>query len=78
MIVQQEFILKARTHFANLSMKCIEEAKSGSVKVNDLDAYVAWNERQITESLEGKWDHTFTHLQYAYYLQTGESIALLP
>jgi len=30
------------------------------------------------EYLAGTYDHTFTILQMAYYLQTGNNVALLP
>lgn len=76
--ITQESILKAREWFADNCDACIEEATSGAVFVNDLPSYILWREKQKAEVLAGKHDHTFTFMQKAHYIQTGESVALLP
>lgn len=76
--ITQESILKAREWFADNYDGCIAEAVNGEVFVNDLPSYIVWREKQKAEVLAGKHDHTFTFMQRAYYIQTGESVALLP
>ena len=78
MIIKQEFVIKAREHFADLCAQCIDDAVNGIDKVQDLEDYIRWNNDMAAKSLAGDYDHTFSQHQYAYYLQTGESIALLP
>jgi len=78
MRLDQEFVIKARVHFADLCAKCINDAVNGIDKVQDLEGYIRWNNDMAAKSLAGDYDHTFSQRQYAYYLQTGESIALLP
>lgn len=74
----EESILKTREWFANNARACIEEVKSGEVKVNDCESYFEWRNKQVKEYMEGKDDHTVAFLQRAYYIQTGECVALLP
>ena len=76
--LQTEFILTTREIFAEIARQCIEEANSGQIKVNNLTSHNEWREEQIAACLKGEYDHTISHLQYAYYLQTGKEIALLP
>lgn len=71
-------VAATRQLFADNAQACIDEATSGAVRVNDLAAYIEWRREEIADSLAGKWDHTFTFLQRAHTLQTGECIALLP
>ena len=70
-------IQATREWFAANALACIAEAVSGEVFVNDLPAYIEWRMESHAESLAGKWDHTFTFLQRAHYLQTGECVSLL-
>ena len=74
----QETILATRQWFADNAMACIAEVESGAVKVNDPEKYFAWRKESAANSLAGKNDHTFTFMQRAHYLQTGECVALLP
>ncbi|MGV6935984.1 hypothetical protein ACWA2B_10760 [Paenibacillus sp. CMM36] len=71
-------ILRTRKLFADIALECIEEVQCGKVSVNDPESYFAWRREEANDVLEGKADHTLTFLQRAYYVQTGESIALLP
>jgi len=73
-----EIIQKTREHFAQIHRDCIDGARRGEWHVNDLDRYVEWQEECIRSSLAGESDHTLTFLQRAYWLETGESVPLLP
>jgi len=55
----------------------INEATSGKVFVNDLSSYTAWQNEMMADDLAGKQDHTFTFLQRALWIQTGECVPLL-
>jgi hypothetical protein len=69
---------KAREQFAANSEACIAEVKSGDVKVNDPESYFVWMQQLAADALAGRSDHTLTFLQRAYFIQTGECVALLP
>lgn len=71
-------IQATRQHFADIGQDCIDDVVSGLVKVNNLDSYVAWKKQSMEDALSGKNDHTLTFLQRAYWIQTGEMLALLP
>jgi hypothetical protein len=73
----KESIQKTRKWFSDNAMACIKEAKSGKVFVNDFEYYSKWRKEESQEYIEGKHDHTLTFLQRAYFIQTGESVALL-
>ncbi|MOA24406.1 hypothetical protein D3C78_1450810 [compost metagenome] len=73
-----ESILNARQWFIENLQACIREAQAGTFHVNDLPAYVANCQKRIKEFEEGRNDHTFSLRQTAYYIQTGESLPLLP
>lgn len=75
--ITSETITRTREHFADLGRQCIADAKAGTFYVNNLDRYVAWQEKCIATALAGGSDHTFTFMQRAHWLQTGESIPLL-
>jgi len=76
--ITSETIMATRNHFIDISKRCISDAKSGEVRVNDLDKYVEWQERSIERTKQGDNDHTLTFLQHALWLQTGECVAILP
>jgi len=80
-----ESITATRKWFADNALACAAAARSrsdtlrdGEFYVNDLDSYRASKQQLARECLAGEHDHTFTHLQKAYYLQTGIDVALLP
>ena len=80
-----EAINAARKWFAdNLACAMAAHSRSDSVLqngefyVNDLDKYREGQQRLASEYLAGTYDHTFTILQMAYYVQTGNNVALLP
>lgn len=80
-------IAKCRDWFIANARASIAEAVSGRTYVNDLADYIAWREGHIAEweamDLEtGKGDcpggFSFAFLQRAHFIQTGESVPLLP
>lgn len=73
----QESIQAARQWFADNATACIAEAQSGAVFVNDLPAYIDWQKKRHADALTGKFDSSFTFRQRAYFIQTGECVALL-
>ena len=73
----EETIQKTRKWFSDNAIACIEEAERGKVFVNDLEEYSKWRNKEAKEYMEGKHDHVVAFLQRAYYIQTGESVALL-
>jgi hypothetical protein len=46
--------------------------------VNDIRTYIKWQQILKDDTLAGSYDHTLTFLQKAYWIQTGECVALLP
>lgn len=77
-VITEESLDKARQQFIDSCQSQINAAQSGEMKVNDIDKFI---DRQIESMLDyesGRYDHGFTMLQRAYYIQTGESVALLP
>ena len=76
-ILTDESVLRTREWFADNCLGCISEAKSGLVYVNDLEEYIVWQLDSRDRVLAGKDDHTFTFLQRAYFIQTGESVPML-
>jgi hypothetical protein len=75
--ITPETIQRTREHFAELHRQSIADAKNGVTRVNNLASYVAWQEQAIADGLAGKSDHTFTFMQRAHWLQTGEMVPLL-
>ena len=73
-----EAILAARYWFASNCYACIAQAMNGTFEVNDLTMYKATQTKSADDYLSGKFDKTFTLLQRAWYIQTGESVPLLP
>ncbi|MFQ3543589.1 hypothetical protein Q7A53_05840 [Halobacillus rhizosphaerae] len=73
-----ETIQKTRKWFHNNCMACIEEVKSGKVYVNNIKKYIEMEKESARDYMEGKNDYIFAFVQRAYYIQTGECIALLP
>jgi hypothetical protein len=70
--------LATRWHFVTLCQRCIEDARSGAIRVNRLSEYIDWQQERIESLIAGKDDHTFTFRQQRHYMMTGECVALLP
>lgn len=88
-IITEETILATRRYTADIYRQCIEAAVEydsipgeqlpcGKFFVNDLEGYILALEGQIVDMLAGKRDNSFTFAQRAYWLQTGQDVALLP
>ena len=80
-----ESIIAARKELADNALACATAARNrsdvlqeGQFYVNDLSRYSVDQQRFANDCLAGRYDHTFTLLQRAYFLQTGISAALLP
>jgi hypothetical protein len=69
-----ESVIATREWFAENARQCIEEAKSGITRVNDLDSYIAWREEAARASLAGEGDHSFAFQQRRHFIQTGECV----
>jgi hypothetical protein len=70
-----------RQHFADNKQGQIDEILRGDVNLpshNQQELHFARLRAMAKEDLAGTHDHTFTFLQRAYWIQTGESVALLP
>lgn len=77
--ITEETIEKTHKHFADICQGCIDEVKSGDVRVNCPESYFAENERRRDAHLNRTASVTnFTFRQRAYWVQTGKSVALLP
>ena len=77
-LLTPETIRATRQWFADNAHACIEDARTGVTRVNDVEDYAAWQSRCAREALAGDYDHSLTFLQRATYIQTGECPALLP
>lgn len=75
--ITTETIERTRNHFVENCKSCIAGSINGEFKVNDLNKYVDWQEKQIKIFLAGKNDHTLTFLQRALWIQTGKMVAIL-
>lgn len=72
-----ETVAKAEQWFIDNALGCIAEAESGEVYVNDFESYKAWQMAIVKEYTDKTYRPTFTFLQRAWYIQTGESVAFL-
>lgn len=70
-------VLKTRLWFAQNALNAIDELVTGEVKVEFINKVIAYELECYDEVLGGAYDHTFTFKQRMYYIETGESIALL-
>lgn len=75
--ITPETIQRTREHFAALGRACIDDARCGAVPVGNLESFIAWQEGMISSYLAGDSDDTFTFMQRAHWLQTGECLPLL-
>lgn len=73
-----ESIAAARQQGAQLCQSCIDEVIGGQVYVNDPEQYVRWRREQIGAHLSGAYDGSVAFMQKAYWIQTGEDVAILP
>lgn len=76
--ITSDAMFKTRKHFIDLSIESIQEVLNGNIKVNDFNDFIKWKTNTIKLINNGGSDHTFTFMQHAHYIQTGNTIALLP
>lgn len=76
--LSNESVIATRQWFADNAKACIDEALSSDIRVNDLESYIEWQRELATAAMLGYHDHTFTFRQRAWFIQTGECVALLP
>jgi len=69
---------KTDKHFADIHQGCIDEVLSGKVEVNDKEKYFKSCKERKEKSIKGLSRDNLTYLQRAYWIQTGDCIALLP
>lgn len=74
----QASILAARQWFHDNHLACIREVLEGKVRVNDKESLIKERTARAAACLRGDYDHTLAFKQQAYYIQTGECIAILP
>ena len=74
----QSSIEVAIEYYIDNAVKCIIEAHMGVFYVNDLTAWAAWHCAIIEGYLDRVGYDNLAFRQYAYYVQTGVSVALLP
>lgn len=79
--ITEQSILACRQWFADNADGCVREAEDGTAPLAShypLERYRIEKAEDKRKALAGEYDHTFTFMQRAYYIQTGESVALLP
>lgn len=79
--ITEESILACRQWFADNAQACVSDVEQGFVRMpfHVLESQYKEKMQKIAKAaLAGEYDHTFTFMQRAYHIQTGESVALLP
>jgi hypothetical protein len=83
-VITEEVIKKTRKHFAEIENDCTREQlklarerKWSAASHVNIDFYVAFCRERAVQNLAGDNDHTVTFIQCAYWIQTGECVALL-
>lgn len=73
-----ESVQAARQFFADNCDQVIAEIKDGVIQCSRPIEVIEWQEDVKRRSLRGEYDHSPTHMQRAYFIQTGQDVALLP
>ena len=79
--ITQESIIACRQWFIDNSDACVREAEDGTAPLASHYPIELYREKMAERkeaALAGEFDHTFTFMQRAHYMQTGECVALLP
>ena len=79
--ITQKSIQACRQWFADNADACVREAEDGTAPLASHYPIELYREKMAERkeaALAGKFDHTFTFMQRAHYMQTGECVALLP
>ncbi len=70
-------IKAASLSFSYNAQRCIDEAVSGKVFVNDLDKYVTEKQQDIENYKTGNFKPWLGFWQHAIYLKTGQSVPVM-
>lgn len=76
-----ESVQAARQWTADNADGCVREAEDGTAPLASHYPLALYREKMAERkraALAGEFDHTLAFLQRAYFIQTGESVALLP
>lgn len=77
-LITPKTLTETYKHFADIQQGCIDEVLNGRVRVNDQKDYISKRKAEKEEYLNmNSSNYTFTFLQRAHWLQTGECVALL-
>lgn len=79
--ITEESIHACRQWFADNADACVRGAEDGTAPLAShypLELYRNKMAERKASALAGEFDHNFAFMQRAYYIQTGESVALLP
>ena len=72
---------KTREHFRDIALACASDAESGVIKlpshVRVAEFAASWRE-EADAWMRGDYDHSFTFIQHAHYVETGDCVAFLP
>lgn len=79
LILTEETLVSTCNWFADSSLKQIEEASDPDTKwpVNDLDSFIEQMTAQAQQYRSANFVPSLTFWQRAYFLQSGESVAIL-
>ena len=80
-VITKESIIACRQQFADNADACVREAEDGTAPLASHYPIELYREKMAARkvsALAGEFDHTFTFMQRAHYMQTGECVALLP
>lgn len=79
--ITEESMQACRQWFIDNQQACIDGALDGTLGLAshvDVNRYVEFCKQNQQYFASGEGDHTFTFMQRAHYIQTGECVALLP
>lgn len=76
-VITEDSLNAARQFFIDNAHAQINAVRCGEMKVNDVDKFIDCKIEAMLDYESGRYDHTFTMMQRAHYIQTGESVALL-
>lgn len=75
-LLEEKYIFEARKYFVELIERNIDKVENGEKKVNNKEKFIKSQLDKLESYDNGLNDETFTFMQRAYYLQTGESVSL--
>ena len=74
----KETILKTRKWYSDVVYRCIEEVKTGKCHIyGNKEDYYKTEVQSAKRYMNGENDRLIAFMQQAYYIQTGNSVAIL-